>query len=569
MTSLRSAGWLAGEDEVAMLHRVALANVNYRPGRPVIGIAVTASDLNPCHGDVPRLLAAVSEGIRDAGATPVAFPTMSLGEDLMKPTAMMYRNLLAMEIEETIRSYPLDGVVVFAGCDKNVPAALMSLASADIPGLVALVGIRSAGELGARRLAAGTDIWRELENRRAGRTTDSEWQSLEEALGRVGPGICNVMGTAVSMGLLAEMLGMAMPSSSTMSAQGEEIRAAAYETGRTVVDMVESEIRPSARMTPSALDNAAKVLAAVGGSTNAIIHLLAIAGRLGSAFDLYSIEDAVRDVPLLADVEPCGSGLAQDFHAAGASPALVHQMAGQLDLACVAADGRTWGAVCAGRAPITSTIRSLQDPVMPAPTIAVLHGSLAPGGAVIKVAAATSEHLTHRGPAVVFDDYADMRARLDDPGLSVSADSVLVVRECGPIGAGMPEWGMAPIPKKLVEQGVRDMVRVSDGRMSGTSFGTVVLHITPEAAAGGPLALVRDGDIIELDVPSRAINLDVPEAELDRRRTVTERPVAPPERGWPALFRQHVLSASLGCDFDFLASRDGPPRLIEPVIGRS
>lgn len=569
MTSLRSSRWLDGDDEVAMLHRVALAGVDYRPGRPVIGIAVTASDLNPCHGDVTRLVSAVSDGIRDSGATPVAFPAMSLGEDLMKPSAMMYRNLLAIELEESIRSYPLDGIIVFAGCDKNVPAALMALASADIPGLVALVGTRSPGELGTRRLAAGTDIWRELENRRAGVTSDSEWQALESGLGRVGPGICNVMGTAVSMGLLAEMLGMAMPASATMSARGEEIRAASYETGQMVVAMAESGCRPSARMTPSAFVNAAKVLAAVGGSTNAVIHLLAVAGRLALPFNLDSIEDAIRDVPLLADVEPCGAGLAQDFHAAGASPALAHEMADLLDLGCIGADGRTWEAICAGRTPVTRTIRSLSDPVLPAPTIAVLHGSLAPGGAVIKTAAASADLLTHRGRAVVFDDYADMRIRLDDPQLSVDADSVLVVRDCGPVGAGMPEWGMAPIPKSLAEQGVRDMVRVSDGRMSGTSFGTVILHVTPEAAVGGPLALVRDGDVIELDVPSRCINLDVAEEELDRRRALIEAAPESVERGWPALYRQHVLPASLGCDFDFLAPRDGPTQLVEPVIGRS
>lgn len=569
MTTLRSGGWLDGDDEVAMLHRVALASVDYRPGRPVIGVAVTASDLNPCHGDVPRLVSAVSDGIRDAGATPVAFPAMSLGEDLMKPSAMLYRNLLAIEVEETIRSYPLDGIVVFAGCDKNVPAALMSLASADIPSLIALVGIRSPGQLGSRRLAAGTDIWRELEDRRGGRTSDSEWRELEAQLGRTGPGICNVMGTAVSMGLIAEMLGMAMPASATMSAQGDEIRAAAYDTGRRVVEMVESEIRPSGRMTQPAFVNAAKVLAAVGGSTNAIVHLLAVAGRLGLRFDLDSIESAVSSVPLLADVEPCGSGLAQDFHAAGASPTLVHEMADLLDLNCVAADGRTWEGIAAGRSPATQSIRTLHDPVLGAPTIAVLRGSLAPGGAVIKVAAASSDYLTHRGPAVVFEDYADMRTRLDDPELSVTADSVLVVRACGPVGAGMPEWGMAPIPKRLAEQGVRDMVRVSDGRMSGTSFGTVVLHVTPEAAVGGPLALVRDGDVIELDVPSRSLNLDVPEDELDRRRNLLQPPASPPERGWPALFRQHVQPASSGCDFDFLTSRDGPTRLVEPVIGRS
>ncbi len=571
MTDLRSRQWLVGDDEVALLHRVAMAETGYEEGRPVIGIAVTSSALNPCHGDVDRLVAGAKAGVIAAGGTPAPFPAMSLGEDLMKPSAMMYRNLLSMELEESARSYPLDGLIVFAGCDKNVPAALMALASANLPGLVGLVGTRRPGVLGSRRIAAGTDVWRELEERRAGRTSDAEWAGFEACLREVGPGICNVMGTAVTMGILTEFLGMAMPESATMVAGSEELLDAAERTGRRVVQMVEEGSRPADRMTVSTLLNSLTVLASVGGSTNAFIHLAAIAGRLGIHLDAEAVDAALREVPLLVDVEPCGAGLAQDFHDAGATPALAHVLGSLLDLDCETADGRSWLEVSAERPPLTRTIRSLDDPLLPAPTLAVLRGSLAPGGAVIKVAAATTELLQHEGPAVVFDTYEDMRQRLDDPSLEIGPESVLVVRGCGPVGApGMPEWGMAPIPKRLVEAGVRDMVRVSDGRMSGTSFGTVILHVTPEAALGGPLALVKDGDIVRLDAAGRRIDLMVDEAELVKRREEWRPPVSSHSRGWPALYQQHVLDAAHGCDFDVLATPEGVRApFIEPVVGRS
>lgn len=554
-----------------MLHRVALAQTNYRPGRPVIGIAATSSAFNPCHGDVGRLVAATAAAIDDAGGVAAVFPAMSLGEDLMKPSAMMYRNLLAMELEETVRSSPMDGLVVFAGCDKNVPAALMALASTDIPSLVGLVGIRRPGRVADRRVAAGTDVWRELERRRSGQSDDEEWAAFEQSLRAVGPGICNVMGTAVTMGLLAEVVGMALPGSTTMQAGGDEILGAARATGRRVVEMVAGDDRPSRRMISEAFDNALRMLAAVGGSTNAIIHLAAVAGRLGLRFDPGAVDEVLSPVPLLADIEPCGSGIAQDLHDAGTTPALVDALGDLFDRSCISADGRPWSEVAAGRSSGSAVIRSMDDPVAAAPVISMLRGSLAPGGAVIKVAAASPALLRHAGPAIVFDDYHDMRHRLDDPELEIGRDSVIVVRDCGPAGApGMPEWGMAPIPKRLLDSGVTDVLRVSDGRMSGTSFGTVVLHVTPEAHRGGPLALVEDGDIIELDLPARRIDLLVGEPVLAERRAAWSPPSSRHERGWPAMYQQHVLDATSGCDLDYLvAPNDGHPVFIEPVIGRS
>jgi dihydroxy-acid dehydratase len=548
-----------------------MARTGYKQGRPVIGIAMTSSALNPCHGDVDRLVEGAVEGVIAAGGTPAAFPAMSLGEDLMKPSAMLYRNLLSMELEESARSYPLDGLVIFAGCDKNVPAALMALASANIPGLVALVGTRRPGALGNRRIAAGTDVWRELEKRRAGRSSDAEWAGFEACLRSVGPGICNVMGTAVTMGILAEFLGMAMPKSATMVAGSVELLEVAQRTGGRVVDMVWEDSRPADRMTAAAFRNCLVALAAVGGSTNALIHLAAIAGRLGIDLDAETIDSALRDVPLLVDVEPCGTGVAQDFHDAGATPALANVLAGLLDLDCLSADGRSWLEVSGQCRPRTRTIRLLDDPLLPAPTLAVLRGSLAPGGAVVKVAAASPQLLQHEGPAVVFNTYEDMRQRLDDRDLEIEPDSVLVVRECGPVGApGMPEWGMAPIPRRLVEAGVRDMVRVTDGRMSGTSFGTVILHVTPEAAIGGPLALIRDGDLVRLDVPERRIDLIVDIGEMNRRQEEWQPPISKHSRGWPALYQQHVLDAAHGCDFDILTTAPGERApFIEPVVGRS
>ncbi|HEY0187873.1 MAG TPA: dihydroxy-acid dehydratase [Cellulomonas sp.] len=607
MTALRSAAWFSGDDEVAVLHRVALRLGPQDVGRPVIGIADTASDLNPCNVGFTALTEHVAAGIRAAGGIPVRFPVMSLGEDLMKPSAMLYRNLVAMELEETVRANPLDGVVYLAGCDKTVPAALMAAASTDLPSLLLLSGARSAPEFRGRPLGAGTDLWRALEDRRAGLLDDAGWRGLERCLACAGPGACNVMGTASTLAALTEAIGMALPGTALLDATGPAIEAAARATGEQVVAMALAEQRPSGRITQAALDTAARVLAAVGGSTNAVIHLAALAGRLGLDASLARLDALWRDVPLLADVEPCGSGLVHQLHRSGAVPTLLHALAGPaalhrapadagaagdvsrehgalgartpaglVDLDQKAGDGRAWRDVL-GEFPAPgaagSLIRTLDAPVLPAPTLVAVHGTLAPSGAVIKVAAASPDLLQHTGRAVVFDSYADMRSRLDDPELDVGADDVLVVRGCGPVGVpGMPEWGMAPIPQRLVERGVRDMVRVSDGRMSGTSFGTVLLHVAPEAAVGGPLGQVRDGDQILLDVPARRLDLLVEAAELDRRRAAAPAPHAGTGhlRGWPRLYAEHVLQADQGADLDFLAAPTPAHRVfVEPVVGRS
>lgn len=578
--TLRSAGWFAGDDEVAVLHRVALRLGPEDAGRPVIGIADTASDLNPCNAGLTALAEQVAAGVRAAGGVPVRFPVMSLGEDLMKPSAMLYRNLVAMELEETVRAYPLDGVVHLANCDKTVPAALMAAASADVPALLLLGGARSAPEFRGRPLGAGTDLWRALDDRRAGVLDDAGWRGLEQCLACAGPGACNVMGTASTLAMLTEAMGMALPGTALLDAVGPAIEAAARATGERVVAMVHAQERPSARLTQAALDTAARMLAAVGGSTNAVIHLAAVAGRLGLDASLARFDALWRDVPLLADVEPCGSGLVHRLRRDGGLPTVLAALAagGLVDLDAAAGDGRPWREVLpaypAPGAP-GSLVRTPDDPVLPAPTLAAVSGTLAPSGAVIKVAAASPELLTHTGRAVVFDSYDDMRTRLDDPALEVDPGDVLVVRGCGPVGVpGMPEWGMAPIPQRLVERGVRDMVRVSDGRMSGTSFGTVVLHVAPEAAVGGPLGLVEDGDPVRLDVPARRLDLLVPEAELDRRRAArggtAPRAGARHLRGWPRLYAEHVLQADQGADLDFLTAPTPAHRaFVEPVVGRS
>ena len=573
--SLRSAEWFDGDDEVAVLHRVAAGYASADRGKPVVGIADTSSALNPCQAGFAALLPELGRGIRDGGAVPMRFPVMSLGEDLMKPSAMLYRNLVAMELEEQVRAYPLDAVVYLANCDKTVPAALMAAATTRLPALLLLGGARPAPLFAGRRLGSGTDLWRALDDRRGGRLDESSWQQLEHTLACAGGGSCNTMGTASTMALITEALGMALPGSTGCQVGTPELAEIAYRTGRTVAARAASgEASADTVMTPAAFDNAARLLAAVGGSTNAVIHLAAVAGRLGRRLDLDQLDRLWVDIPLLADIEPCGAGLVQDFHEAGGVVALAAEMlpAGLLDGTVTLADGRSVAEAVHAHVPaLPGVIRSVADPVLPAPTLVALRGSLAPSGAVIKVAAASSDLCRHTGRAVVFDDYADMRARLDDPDLDVAAEDVIVVRQCGPVGVpGMPEWGMAPIPARLAAAGVRDMVRVSDGRMSGTSFGTVVLHVAPEAAVGGPLALVEDGDLIRLDVPARSIELLVDPTELERRREHWTPPPSAHLRGWPRLYQQHVGQAPDGCDLDFLTAPPGSDRrFVPPVVGRS
>lgn len=573
MSSLRSRAWFAGDDETALANRVALASsgieVTADADRPVIGIANSASDLNPCNLPLAGFAEAVKDGVRAAGGLPVVFPTMSLGEDLMKPTAMLYRNLLAMEIEETIRAYPLDGIVILANCDKTVPGAIMGAASTDVPTIVVTAGPRAPAVFRDHRIGTGTDLWRLWDERRTGRLSDAEWAELERCLA-CGLGACNTMGTASTMAILTEALGLMLPGSSSIAAQDPRRIPLARDAGARAVELVREDLTPSQILTPAAFRNAIRVLHAIGGSTNAVIHLAAIAGRVGVPFELDDVGRYGADVPVLADVEPSGAGLMQDFDAGGGLPALMREIAPLLDTSARTVAGAPLGDVIDAAAAPSGAIRTGDRPLREGGAFATVRGSLAPDGALVKTSAATPELLKHRGRAVVFRGYEEMRRRVEDASLDADADSVLVLAGCGPVGAGMPEWGMVPIPRTLAEAGVRDMVRVTDARMSGTSFGTVFLHVAPEAAIGGPLSLVEDGDPIEVDVEGGRLDLDVSPDELERRRARWTPAASPHLRGWPLLYREHVMQAPDGCDLDFLrAPTPAHRRFVEPVVGRS
>jgi dihydroxy-acid dehydratase len=569
----RSQQWINGDDEVSLAHRVALraagSVIDPVDPRPVIGIADSSSDLNPCNLPLSGLAGVVADAVREAGGVPVRFPVMSLGEDLMKPTAMLYRNLLAMEVEEYLRAYPIDGVVLLANCDKSVPGALMGAFATNLPTLMLTAGPRPPAQFEGRRIGTGTDLWRAWDDHRAGRLSDQQWAQFERCLD-CGLGSCNTMGTAASMAVVAEALGVCWPGSATIPAAAAQRVEVAAATGRRIVDLVRRDARPAELVTAGSFANAVRLLNAVGGSTNAVLHLLAIAGRTTVRLTLDDVARLSRDVPVLADVEPSGTGLVQDLDAVGGVPALVRELGDLIDAEQLTASGQTWGEVAADSLPASGVIRPRSDALRADGAFAVVRGSLAPDGAVVKVSAATPALLHHRGRAVVFDSYDDMRTRIDDPTLLVDADSVLVLRGAGPVGApGMPEWGMIPIPARLVAAGITDMVRVSDARMSGTSFGTCVLHVAPEAAVGGPLALVREGDEIELDVTAERLDLHVADTELAERAADW---TAPPrqERGWPALYQRHVLQADRGCDLDFLTvDQSRPVTLVGPTVGRS
>ena len=571
---LRSRAWLAGDDEVAVEHRVALASaglpVSRSADRPVIGIANSASELNPCNLPLRELAGEVKAGIAEAGGIGAEFGTISLGEDLMKPSAMLYRNLLAIEIEEMVRANPLDGLVLLANCDKSVPGALMGAISADIPAILVTGGSRPVAQFRGRPVGTGTALWRMWDERRAGRLDDAGWAEFERSLA-CGRGACNTMGTASTMAVLSEVLGLMVPGSASIPAGDPRGRAAAREAGRLAVGAVLAGRRPQSILSGDSFANAIVALHAIGGSTNAVIHLAAMAGRAGVPFRLEDIRRLGETVPVLADIEPSGSGLMPDFDRAGGVPTLLRELAGLLRTAALTITGHSIGEVIDTAAPASGAIRPASDPLRNGGAFGVVQGSLAPDGAVIKTSAATPELLRHRGPAVVFHGYHDMLARVDDPALPVSPQTVLVLAGCGPVGVpGMPEWGMIPIPARLVRAGVTDMVRITDARMSGTSFGTVVLHAAPEAAVGGPLGLVRDGDMVALDVPAGTLELEVSGDELARRRAAWTPPPPVHLRGWPALYAQHVLQAPEGCDLDFLRADTPAARtFVEPVVGRS
>jgi len=538
--------------------------------RPIIGIADSSSDLNPCNLPLRDLVDEVKSGVIAAGGLPVAFPVMSLGEDLMKPSAMLYRNLLSMEVEEYLRSYPIDGVVLLANCDKSVPGALMGAASSDLPTVMLTAGARPAPLFRGKRVGTGTELWRKWADRRAGKIDETEWKEFEACL-NCGLGACNTMGTASSVAIMVEVLGLSIPGTSTIPAANEERAAAAFDSGAAAVRMVKQGITPSKVMTPKAFRNAVRVLHAIGGSTNAIIHLLAISGRVGGELTLDDISGLGKNIPVLADIEPSGKLLIQDFHSAGGVPTLLANLREHLELDAITLSGKSWSSHLPDSPAPHPAIRSVTNPLKSGGAFAVVKGSLAPAGALIKTSASSPELSQHRGPAIVFNGYEDMRARIDDPALLITKDSVLVLAGCGAVGVpGLPEWGMIPIPKYLAEQGVTDMVRITDARMSGTSFGTCFLHVSPEAAVGGPLALVRDGDIISVDVAAGSIELEVDSSEMAARRTAWAPKPSQHLRGWPALYQSHVLQPEEGCDFDFLqGSTPERRRFVPPVVGRS
>ena len=560
--SLRSAQWFGEQDLPGFLHRASMRAAGFSSGlvegRPVVGICNSWSEAVNCNLHFRGLATAVKRGVAAAGGIPVEFPTISLGENLMKPTTMLYRNLMAMDVEESIHANPFDAVVLIAGCDKTIPAQLMGAASADVPAIMLTGGPAEPARHLGQELGVGTDLWRYTDDLRAGRITKADYQELEAAWIPT-PGHCNEMGTASTMSCLVEALGMTLPGSASIPAVYARRAARAEEIGARAVGLALEGLRPSSILTDAAFANAITVLAALGGSTNAIVHLLALAGRVGVRLTVDRFDEISAQTPLLVDVRPAGAGLLSDFDQAGGVPALLTALSPLLQTDALTVAGTPLGDVIAGAAqPDGDVIRRLDQPLKPAGGLAVVRGSLAPNGGVVKVSAASPELLHHRGPAVVFDGIEDVANRIDDPDLDITSDSVLVLRNAGPIGApGMPEWGMIPIPQRLLKAGVTDMLRVSDARMSGTGFGTCVLHVTPESAAGGPLAAVRDGDPVVLDLESRRLDLDIPAEELAQRLADDAAPHARYRRGYGAMYLAHVMQADQGCDFDFLTNTPG------------
>jgi len=570
MSTLRSAEWYVGDDRNAYIHRAwmrrGLPASAFDGTRPHIAIANTASDLVPCNMHLTEVARSVANGIHEAGGIPLELPVMGLGETLVRPTAMLWRNLAAMQMEEMLRANPVDGVVLLGGCDKTIPSLLMAAASVGIPALVVPGGPMLSGTFRGRPLGCGTDVWKLSEDVRGGGLSEQDFLASESSMIR-SKGHCNTMGTASTMGLLAEVLGMVLPGLAGTPAPDARLLEGAHASGRRIVEMVGEELTPQAVITEASMRNAIVALAAIGGSTNAVVHLLAIAGRLGLDISLDDFDSVGADVPLLVNLQPSGEHLMDDLFRAGGFLAVLKEVRDLLDPGAPTVSGRpladhldearTWD---------RDVIASRGEPLQEKAGIAVLRGGLAPGGAIVKPSAATPALLRHRGPAVVFDSIEDFRARIDDPELEVDEDSVLVLRGCGPKGyPGMPEVSNMPLPRKLLERGVRDMVRICDGRMSGTAYGTVVLHVTPEAADGGPLALVRTGDIVVLDVAARRLDLEVSAEELAARtpNEATLAGFASPERGWQKLYVEHVTQADTGADLDFLVGSSGAEVLRE------
>lgn len=539
-------------------HRQRMQQMGFRReefvSRPVIAIISTWSELSPCHLHLRERAEAVRRGVLEAGGFPVELPALSLGEVMVKPTTMLYRNLLAMEAEELLRCHPVDGAVLLGGCDKTTPALIMGALSADLPAIFVPAGPQLNGRWRGRKIGTGTHMKRYWDELRAGDITRDDWIALESAMTR-SFGTCNTMGTASTMTAIAEAMGLTLPGASSIPASDSRHVTMAAASGERIVEMVWEGLAPSAILTSPSVGNAAAAYMALGGSTNAAIHLIAIARRAGLSLTLDDLDRKAREVPVYANMMPSGSHLMEDFYYAGGLPALLSRIRDQLDLECLTVNGQTLGRNIAGATVFDDdVIRPLGSPLTTKGTLAVLHGNLAPSGAVIKPSAASERLMRHCGRAIVFDDAQDMSNRIDDESLDVDPTSVLVLRNAGPLGGpGMPEWGNLPIPKKLLREGVRDMVRISDARMSGTYYGTCILHVAPEAFVGGPLALVEDGDEILLDVEARRLELRVGDDELSRRLAIWQPPAPRYGRGYGAMFAQHVSQADEGCDFDFLA----------------
>jgi dihydroxy-acid dehydratase len=565
---LRSHRWFGKDDLRSFGHRSRAKQQGFEAadyaGKPVIAILNTWSDANPCHGHFRTRAEEVKRGVWQAGGFPMEIPVLTLGETFMKPTTMLYRNLLAMEAEEALRSYPADGAVLLGGCDKTVPALLMGAISMNLPAIFVPAGPMLRGNWRGQTLGSGSDVWKYWAERRAGGLSECAWREIEDGIAR-SFGTCMTMGTASTMAAATEALGMSLPGASSIPAADSNHSRMAAASGRRIVEMVFEDLTPRDILGTEAFENAVTVAMALGGSTNAIVHLIAMAGRAGARLDLDRFDALSRRTPWLGNIRPSGERLMEDFFYAGGLRGLMSRLTDLLHTECLTVTGRTLGENLEGAlVHDDQVIATRERPLGPEGGVAVLRGNLAPNGAVIKHTAAERRLLRHEGPAVVFRNYNDLEARVDDPALEVTADSVLVLQDAGPLGApGMPEWGMLPIPRKLLAQGVRDMVRISDARMSGTSYGACVLHVAPESFVGGPLAFVRDGDVIALDVAGRSLTLRVSDEELSRRRAEWKpREVAYP-RGFGHLYARHVTQADRGCDFDFL---EGTAPIAEPEI---
>ena len=554
---LRSHRWYGVKDLRSFGHRSRTAQMGFTQedyaGKPVVAIINTWSDINPCHTHFKQRVEEVKRGIWQAGGFPIELPASTLSEPFQKPTAMLYRNLLAMETEELLRAYPADGAVLMGGCDKTTPAMLMGAISMNLPVIFVPAGPMLRGNWQGATLGSGSDTWKYWAELRAGNITEQDWQGVENGIAR-SPGHCMTMGTASTMTSVAETLGFSLPGAASIPAPDSRHAQLASQSGRRIVEMIWEDLKPSDIITPAAFDNAIRVALALSGSTNSIVHIVALARRAGIDLTLDRFDELARDTPILANLRPAGHYLMEDFYYAGGLPALLNNLRDLLDLQQKTITGKTLGENIEGAKVFNEdVIRTRENPLATSDGIAVLRGNIAPNGAVIKPPAAEPHLLKHTGKAVVFESYADMAARIDAPGLDIDEHSIIVLKNAGPQGApGMPEWGQLPIPQKLLARGVRDMVRISDARMSGTSYGACVLHVAPESYIGGPFALVQNGDLIELDVPARKLNVLISDAELAARQARWVAPEPKFERGYGKLYQRHVSQADKGCDFDFL-----------------